>query len=289
MFFIKNYHECRMINGSCSGKLSAGVFFCSVRSLLGTIVVKVVFMDKFSQMHSVDRRIAKEINIKELIRVIKRRFWIILIITFLTTMAGWFYSNQNKTAPLYEASTNIIIDASSEYRNTLQVIIKDTIVLESVINELGLDRSAKVLAGQIEVTNIEGSQVVEISVTDENPQTAADIANITAKVFKKEIPSIIEFEDIRILSEAKANPIPISQDNQNKLLGVAFISGIIVGLGLIFLLDSLDDSIKSEQDVESILGIQVLGSISKMNKKNVRRKKNMQIVLKIRGDSIDSK
>ncbi|GIN73231.1 hypothetical protein J14TS2_37060 [Bacillus sp. J14TS2] len=246
-------------------------------------------MDKFGQMHSADRRIAKEINIKELLRVIKRRFWIILIITFLTTMAGWFYSSQNKTAPLYETSTNIIIDANSEYRNTLQVIIKDTIVLESVINELGLDRSAKTLAGQIEVTNIEGSQVVEISVTDANPQTAADIANTTAKVFKKEIPSIIEFEDIRILSEAKANPVPVSQDNQNKLLVVAFISGIIVGLGLIFLLDSLDDSIKSEHDVESILGIQVLGSISKMSKKNVRKKKNMRMVLKIRGDSIGSK
>lgn len=238
---------------------------------------------------SEDRRIAKEINLKELYRVVKKRYWIILVITVLTTIAGWYYSHLNKPEPLYESSTNIIIGADSEYRKTLQVIIKDTIVLETVISNLGLDQSSKSLANQISVESIDNSQVVKISVIDTNPERAANIANMAAKVFKDEIPNILGFEEVQILSEARINPIPVNDSNPNKLVVAAFIIGIIIGSGLIFLIDSLDDSIKSERDIETVLGIQVLGSISKINNKNVRKKKGQKTKLAFRGETVGFK
>ncbi|RBP88289.1 capsular polysaccharide biosynthesis protein [Cytobacillus firmus] len=239
--------------------------------------------------HFQDQRVAKEINLKDLFRVIKKRFWIVIVFAVLATAAGWFYSNANKTVPLYETSTNIIINAETGYRNTLQVIIKDTIVLEKVIRELELERSPSSLAGSINVGSIDDTQVVKITVTDTNPTRAADIANTTAKVFIEEIPNIMGFEDVRVLSEAKINLIPINEDNQNKIIIAAFIFGIIAGIGLIFLIDSLDDSIKSEKDIESVLGIQVLGSVSKINKKNVNKRKNRQTKLEFRGETIGFK
>ncbi|MBW8348391.1 capsular biosynthesis protein [Bacillus sp. IITD106] len=222
--------------------------------------------------------IAKEINLKHLFNVIFKRIWIVFIITFLTTIAGWYYSSLHKTDPLYEASTNIIIEADSEYRKTLQVIIKDTIVLESVIKELGLEKSPAALAGQINVYNIDESQVVRISVTDTDSKKAVEIANTTAKVFSEKIPRILNFkedkEDIRILSEAKENPTPVNGSNPNKLILAAMVFGVVLGIGLLFLIDSLDDTIKSESDIEMILGIQVLGSVASMNKKNIQNRKN---------------
>ena len=232
---------------------------------------------------------AKEINLKDLYRVIKKRLWVVAMITILAAIAGWFYSNLNKTALLYQTSTNIIIDADSEYRNTLQVIIKDTIVLENVIGELGLEKSPEALAGQINVESIDGSQVVKISVIDTDPERAVDIANTIAKVFIKEVPAIIIFKDIRVLSEAKINPFPINEDNQNKIILAAVIFGIAAGVGLVFLIDSLDDSIKSERDIEMMMGVRVLGSVSIMNKKNANKRKNKRADLEFRGETIGFK
>lgn len=237
--------------------------------------------------------IAKEINLKHLYYVIIKRFWIVLVITFLTTIAGWYYSSLNKTEPLYEASTNIIIEADSEYRKTVQVIIKDPIVLESVIADLGLEKSPSELAGQINAYSIDDTQVVKISVTDTSSKRAVEIANTTAKVFSEKIPRILKFkedkEDIRILSGAKENPSPINNSNPNKIILAAIVFGVVLGIGLLFLIDSLDDTIKSESDIEMILGIQVLGSVSSMNKKNISKKKHKRIETGLRGETIVSK
>jgi len=221
--------------------------------------------------------IAKEINLKDLYRIIVKRFWIVIVISFLTTIVGWYYSNLNKPVPLYEASTNVFIKADSEYRKTLQVIIKDTVVLESVIAELELEKTPSSLAGQINVYSIDDSQVVRISVTDTDSKRAVEIANTTAKVFSEQIPKILKFKDIRILSEAKENPFPINDNSPNKIILLAFVGGVVIGIGLLFLVDSLDDSIKSEGDIEMIMGIQVLGSVSSMNKKNISKRKNNRI------------
>ncbi|MEK3885887.1 YveK family protein [Bacillus sp. FSL K6-3431] len=246
-------------------------------------------MNRLYRLYGEDKRIVKEINLKDLYRVIKKRFWLVLLITILVTTAGWFYSNLNKTELLYESSTNIIINADSEYRKTLQVIIKDTIVLENVIKDLGLEKSSKALASQINVESIDLSQVVEIRVTDTDPERAAHIANTTAKVFKEEIPNILEFEDVSILSEAKVNSLPINESNQNKIIIAAFLFGMMLGLGLVFLIDSLDDSIKSELEIEMMLGVQVLGSISVMNKRNVKKRKRKSRELELRGETIGYK
>ncbi|MBT2709464.1 hypothetical protein J7I91_16100 [Pseudomonas sp. ISL-84] len=238
--------------------------------------------------HFQDQKVAKEINLKDLYRVIKKRYWILILFAGLATIAGWFYSSINKTVPLYDTSTNIIINAESGYRNTLQVIIKDTTVLEEVIKELGLEKSPEALAASINVASIDDTQVVKISVIDTDPKRAADIANATAGVFIKEIPQIMDFDDVRILSSAKVDPIPINESNQSKIILVAFIFGIIAGIGLIFLIDSLDDSIKSERDIEMLLELQVLGSISKMNKKNINKKK-LKTKIEFRGETIGFK
>ncbi|MDQ0270920.1 YveK family protein [Cytobacillus purgationiresistens] len=232
---------------------------------------------------------AKEINLFELYKVIKKRFWVILIFIILAGTAAFFYSTYNKTTLLYQSSTNIIIGAEAGYRNTLQVIIKDTIVLEKVIGKLGLSTTSDQLANRINVESIDDTQVVKISVTDTNSKNAADIANTTAKVFIEEIPKIMDFEEVSVLSEAKMNPRPINESSQIPIIIIAIVFGVIAGVGFIFLLDSLDDSIKTEREIERLLDVQVIGSVSKMDKKNVRQMKIRQSTEEMRGKTIESK
>lgn len=244
-------------------------------------------MNRFEERNNSPKRIAKDINLKELYLVIKRRLWLIVVITVITTGLGAYYSYSTNT-PLYQSSSRIIIEATPESRNTLEVIIKDSTVLDKVVKELGLPQSAETLAGQITVASVENSQVVSISVTDTDPNRAAKIANTTAKVFKEEIPIIMNFKDVRLLSNAKVNPWPINQ-SQNKLIIIALLAGLAIGIGLVFLLDSLDDTLRLDREVEEMLGLPVLGRVSKMNKMNLKKKYVKQFELELRRETFGSK
>ncbi|MEH7493785.1 YveK family protein [Neobacillus niacini] len=242
-------------------------------------------MNSFNQNNN-DKRKAKEINLLELFNVIKRRFLVIAVITILAGIVGMLINNTS-IVPLYQSSSRIIIGADEESRKTLQVIVRDSAILDLVVKELNLSKSAEALAGQISVASVDGSQVVSISVVDTDPNQAAVIADTTAKIFQEEVPKIVGQDYIRSLSKAKVNPLPINPKDNNKVF-MAIIGGLVVGIGLAFLLESLDDRIRSEKEIESMLGVQVLGRVSKMNKRNIN-KKNGQSNLEIRGESIGFK
>lgn len=213
----------------------------------------------------------KEIDLKEVFMIIKRYFWIILLITIISTSAGAFYS-MSTYSPVYQSTARIIIGADNTFITTLKVIIQDSTVLEKVVQKLDLPYSAESLSGKISVESIENSQVVTISVVDSDPGQAATIANTVAETYKNEIPKIMDFKDVRLLSEAKEIPIPINED-QDRTIIIAFIGGIVIGIGLAFLLDSLNNSIRKEYEVEELLSIPVLGTVNKMKRKNMQKKK----------------
>lgn len=235
--------------------------------------------------HLIVGKNAKDIHLKDYFDVLKRRFWIIILIVIVATSVGYYMSNHNYT-PVYETSTRIIIEADNNYMNTLMVMIKDPIIMEKVQNELMLEKSPEAIASQIDVNRIDESQVIKISVVDQDPETAMHIANATARLFKSEIGNILEFNDVQLLSEAKQNNVPINE-NKNRLILITFVLGTVVGIGFVFLLDSLDDSIEKNSEVEEILGVPVLGRISNMKKiKQIQTKKKKQTEVQLRGDKV---
>jgi capsular polysaccharide biosynthesis protein len=241
-------------------------------------------MNRLDQMKNTDENKAKEINLKELFLVIKRRLWIISAVTFLAIVLGIILNNTT-TVPLYQASSRIIIGADGETQKTLQVIVKDSIILDKVVKELNLNTSSAALAGQITVASIDASQVVSIAVIDTNPIQAAKIADTTAEIFKKEIPLIVGQDYVKLLSKAKVIDVPINPKNNNKII-IAAIAGLVISIGLAFLLESLDDRIRSEKEIESILGVQVLGRVPRMNRSNIKKKKTVQLEMAQRGETI---
>jgi capsular polysaccharide biosynthesis protein len=242
------------------------------------------FMRNIIQSNEAEITGGKEIDLKELFFVIKKRLWVLVIITLLMTSLG-IIKNTLFSSPLYQSSTRIIIGANEDYMNTLQVLIKDSTVLDKVVKELDINRSAEGLAGQITVASVNDSKVVNISVVDSDPKLAAEIANTTAKIYKSEIPKIVGFSDVKLLKEANINPYPINS-NQNRTIILFLVVGLVLGTGAIFFLDSLDDSIKSNRDVERILGLSILGTVPKMNKRHTKKKNIKQIDIENRGETI---
>ncbi|MEH7096694.1 YveK family protein [Neobacillus vireti] len=240
------------------------------------------------QLNTSEEKKTKEIDLKELFIVVKRRIWIIILIAFLGCIIG-VLQYLKPTVLLYQTSSKVIIGTDSESRATLQVLVRDPIVLDEVVNELKLNETSDTLAGEITVASIENSQVVSVSVINQDPVLAAKIADTTAKVFKEKVPEIVGKDYIRVLSQAKVNLTPINPKS-NKVLFIAVIGGIVIGIGLAFLFDSLDDKIYMGSDIEKKLGISIIGKVPKVNKKNIKsNSKVTKVDIEPRGENIGYK
>ncbi|HEY2421732.1 MAG TPA: Wzz/FepE/Etk N-terminal domain-containing protein [Neobacillus sp.] len=219
----------------------------------------------------------ESISLKELFETLKKRFALILTITFTAALASGVVSYFFLT-PTYQASTQILVNqmknAQTVYNpsevqtnlqliNTYNVIIKSPAILDKVSEELNLNMTATQLNGKITVGSEKDSQVVNVTVVDTDPNLAAKIANKTAEVFQKEIVKIMNVDNVSILAKATVadHQAPIKP---RPLLNVAIalVVGLMVGVGVAFLLDYFNNSIKNEQDVEKLLGLPILGVIA---------------------------
>ncbi|MCM3670888.1 Wzz/FepE/Etk N-terminal domain-containing protein [Mesobacillus maritimus] len=231
------------------------------------------------------------ISLKELLQTLRKRLALIIAIALTATIISGVVSFFLLT-PIYQASTQILVNQSKDEQslynynevqtnlqliNTYNVIIKSPRILDIVAEELKLGLSSQQLNGKITVGNESDSQVVNISVQDENPKVAADIANTVATVFSKEIESIMNVDNVSILSKAEVvdgqspvKPQPIMN------IAIALVVGLMAGVGLAFLLEYFDNTVKNEQDVEKGLELPILGVVSvideaKMEEASARR------------------
>jgi capsular polysaccharide biosynthesis protein len=217
------------------------------------------------------------ISLQELGKTLRKRMSLIAILTILAITISGVISYVLIT-PIYQASTQILInqekvDATAlnpatiqsdlQLINTYNVIIKSPAILEKVINQLNLSTTSSALNGQITVNSEENSQVVNITVQDQSPKQAVDIANKIASVFQKEVKTLMDVDNVNILAAAQLpdNPTPI-KPNPMLNMAIAAVVGLMLGVGIAFLLEYLDTTIKNEQDVEDSLEWPIVGVIS---------------------------
>ncbi|MFJ7729668.1 YveK family protein [Neobacillus sp. NPDC097160] len=245
------------------------------------------------------------ISLKEVLQTIRKRLSLILSITFISVLVSGVVSYFFLT-PIYQASTQLLVNQSKNEQapvqynevqtnlqliNTYNVIIKSPAILDLVIKELNLDMTVSELNGKITVGNETNSQVVNLSVQDTNAKMAAKIANKTAEVFQKQIVTIMSVDNVSIL--AKAEVADHSSPIKPKPLlnvAIALVVGLMVGVGLAFLLEYLDNTIKNEQEIENLIGVPVLGSIAIMDESKLKKSKfgNAKQNASLRGETIGS-
>lgn len=244
------------------------------------------------------------ISLKELLQTLRKRLGLITVITITAALISGIVSYFFLT-PIYQASTQILVNESKNNQNlansnatvtnetvmeTYNVIIKSPAILDIVGEELETPMTTGQLNGKITVGSEGGSQVVKISVQDTDPIQAAEIANTTAEVFQKEVIKIMKIDNVSILAKATvpdyASPI---KPNPELNVAIALVLGLMAGIGLAFLLDYFDNTIKSEQDIEKMLGMPVLGVISIIEAEDEKALKHRTSRnTKVRGESVGS-
>lgn len=220
------------------------------------------------------------ISLQDLLSTLKKRI-VLIISTVIIAMGIAAVVSYFFLTPIYEASTQILVNQQKyeqnqfntqeiqtnlQLINTYNVIITSPAILSKVIENLDLETTPAQLKSQISVNSAQNSQVVNVTVQDTESFRAVDIANTTAEVFQDEIKHLMNVDNVNILSPAvnSENPSPVKPQKMLNI-AIAAVVGLMIGVGIAFLLEYLDTTMKTEQDVEELLGLPILGIVSKLS------------------------
>ena len=215
----------------------------------------------------------EEINLKELFDYFIDKIKYIIIATLVCCLIGGIYT-KFLTVPMYKSSTTVILGSNQEGTgitqsdisinnnlvSTYAEIITSRRVLEQVQKELNESYTYKELASEISVSSINNTQIIKITVEDNNALNAKIIANLVAKVFTIEVPELYNLDNVHILDVAIEEDEPYNI-NVAKSSIIGGLLGLVLSSGIFFVIYYFDRTAKSVEQVEEVLQMPILGSV----------------------------
>ena len=177
--------------------------------------------------------------------------------------------------PRYQASVNLIVNSRQDgnasitsdninsARNlidTYAVIIKSNLVLNDVIQRMGLDITYSQLADSITVGSVNSTQIMAITVTNENPGLAGKIAQTIAEVAPDVIVEKVEAGSCKAVSDVEIDATPVYPQTKKTTLLCA-LAGMVAACALLVVNHLLHNYIVDDEDVQKKLDLPVLGFI----------------------------
>lgn len=221
----------------------------------------------------------EELDLKELFFMFWNKKLEIILITLMFGAVGIGYS-YFFVKPEYTSTTSLVLAQSSssgqtgdgaisatdltmnsKLVSTYSELIKRKAILGQVCENLNIpDSNIQELRGKIKVNSAKNTEIIEISVTNKDPNKAAAIANEIAKVFGEKIVEIYNISNVYLLDRAEANAVPSNINHMKDVVIFAFI-GLVIAAVYVLIANMLDNTIKTEQDVEATTELLVLSSI----------------------------
>ncbi|MFR2788260.1 MAG: YveK family protein [Clostridia bacterium] len=235
----------------------------------------------------------EEFELKELIRMFWNKKIHIILITLIFIVIGTIYTIGFVT-PMYTSSTTLVLAASdkttetnkqagtitttdvtlnSKLVATYSELVKSKNVLRQVISNLGIKVNEEDLRNNITVSSVKETELIEITVSNENASYAAKIANEIAKVFTAKVGEIYNINNVHVVDEAEVSTNPSNINHTKDIVIFAFI-GIVISVMYVLIANMLDTTVKTQEDIEKAIKIPVLANIPiyNMEMENLRKK-----------------
>lgn len=230
-------------------------------------------------------------DIQKALFIIKKHLKMIMGVTVAFLISGVIIS-KFIISPKYEANALLVINAdqstlssvvtydqvntAQELVNTCAVILKSDTVLNQVIQNVNLNITAEQLMNNVNISGVNQTQVLNITVKYSDSQTAASIANSISDLAPDILIKTINASSVEIVSPAKPNDVPVSPKIP-LIAGLSFALGLILSIVLSFFLELLDNSYVNEEEIQAYLDLPVLCVIpSCKNKKVELRSKKVE-------------
>lgn len=229
------------------------------------------------------------ISMMHIVGILRKHIKAIFGTTIVVTLAAIFVTFFVMT-PKYSATTQILVNrklsddmqsaqfqqvqADVQMISTYKDIITSPTVLKDVNKEVssypGYPGSMGALKGSLSISNSQNSQVFSVTAKSTDAGTAAAIANLTAKVFKKKVVKIMSVNNVSIVSDAETNTKPVSpRKTLNILAGI--IIGLVLGVALAFIRELTDRTVTTESFLTDDLGLTSLGTVAEIDQKDIER------------------
>lgn len=254
------------------------------REHMGPIDSRAAANDVFGMRHESEQIL----SFRDLFRTMWRRLWIIMLV--LLVLVGLSVGYSYSQTPIYLASATILIgqvpvaDQASEAGNDLQDLqwFMPTLaaaantrpVAEDVVQRLDMSVSPEYVQGSTGVEQIPDTQLLVVSFRDPSPERAQLIANTVGDAISERLPELGTNGSGAITAtvwEQAALPYsPVSPDLMRNVL-VALVLGLILGIGLAFLVDYLDDRWRSVNEVEQLSMVPTFGVVPEFGARRQKR------------------
>ncbi|GEP20398.1 YveK family protein [Pediococcus argentinicus] len=228
-------------------------------------------------------------SVGQVLDTLRKHISLIIVSTLLVTLISALFTFFVMT-PKYSSTAEILVNRKlpaemqaaqfqqvqadvqmiSTYKDIIMspAILKD--VDQAVKDDAGYPGSEAGIKSAISISSQQNSQVFSISAKSSDPQTAALIANTTAKVFKQNIGKIMSINNVSVVSKASANNHPVSPRIQVNIMAGVLI-GLLLGIALAFLREFGDRTVTSESFLTDDLELTSLGTVNEIDEKEVRK------------------
>lgn len=226
----------------------------------------------------------KQLSIEEIIGIIFKKWWIVLISFIIGGVLAFSYTQffispvyvskgtlyvNNKGIPgmMPNVETNINandLSVALKLVDTYTVILKSNRFMEIVSEKIDLPYTYNQLRDMVSLKGVNETEVLEVSVAAGNPEHAKMIAQAVLENSKAEIVRVVEAGSVKIVDDA-STPISPSSPNKRANTLIGMILGIVISVGLMLIVELLDVSVKNEEDLVINYGIPVVGSIPSLD------------------------
>lgn len=219
------------------------------------------------------------LDLRAIYYMLRKRLVMIIAITLVAAITSGIVSFLVLT-PIYESKISIVIGKTPTengqkqqyeysdimmYQNLIKTyakIAQSRTVAQNTISRLSINSKVEEVMAQTSVTPQNDTQIMDIKVRNISKVLAKDLVNALATEFIKEAKRIYPDGNVQIIDKAVLPRIPV-KPNKKLNVAIAFMLGFMVSIGLAFVLEYMDNTIKTEQDIEKTLGLPVLGIIPK--------------------------
>ncbi|HOB28288.1 MAG TPA: Wzz/FepE/Etk N-terminal domain-containing protein [Bacillota bacterium] len=218
----------------------------------------------------------QELELIELWQIFSKRWKMIILVTLLAALICAAVS-LFLIKPQYVASSTLMvmkpveaeqilyqdIQVSRQLADTYQVVVHSRRVLDKVTRSLNLPYTHEQMQEKVKVSSVQDTEIITIDVTDTDPYLAARMSNLIAQTFMQEVTEIMNIDNVSPIDEAAVPDNPVSP-RVGLNIAVAMVLGFMVAVGLALLQHYLDQTLKTTEEVENLLGLTVLGTIPMM-------------------------
>lgn len=214
------------------------------------------------------------ISIEEIFEALKKRWKMIVLITIVATVISGVFSFFI-IDPVYEASTKLFVgkeENSEEVYNsndiamyqkllkTYSETIKTRDLLTSAIKDSKYDLEVGAVSSALTVVPVADTQILQIKYQSKDPKEAEIVLKAISNNFIKTAKELVPNGNVRTIEAVEMPEKPVSP-NKKMNIAIAFLLGLMVSVGLVFLLEYLDNTYKTKEQLEKELELPVLGVI----------------------------